>query len=382
MSNLHEQIKSKALELEFDAIGFCEADLPESVTKHLHEFIDKGRHGSMNWLAETSYRRSHPRNMWKSAMTAIVLGCNYGPENNPLEVLHNKNIGNISVYAQNKDYHKWVKGRLKNLAGWIVSKTKGQVKVFVDTAPLMEKPLAEISKIGWVGKHTNLVSRDFGSWLFLGVILLDLDIINEKNKIQKSNCGTCSQCIDICPTKAFVAPYKLDANKCISYLTIEHKTHIPRKFRALIGNRIYGCDDCLAVCPWNKYAKISNNMSFIPREDLKKPSLESLSLLSDEDFRKYFSGSPIKRIGRNQFIRNVLIAMGNSSNKSLVKNIINLLGDNSSIVRLSAVWALGQLCKNSFFLEMNKRVKEEKEQEVINEWLETEKEINHCGTYG
>ena len=381
MSNLHEQIKSKALELEFDAIGFCEADLPESVTKHLHEFIDKGRHGSMNWLAETSYRRSHPRNMWKSAMTAIVLGCNYGPENNPLEVLHNKNIGNISVYAQNKDYHKWVKGRLKNLAGWIVSKTKGQVKVFVDTAPLMEKPLAEISKIGWVGKHTNLVSLDFGSWLFLGVILLDLDIIHEKNKIQKSNCGTCSQCIDICPTKAFVAPYKLDANKCISYLTIEHKTHIPREFRALIGNRIYGCDDCLAVCPWNKYAKISNNMSFIPREDLKKPSLESLSLLSDEDFRKYFSGSPIKRIGRNQFIRNVLIAMGNSSNKSLVKNIINLLGDNSSIVRLSAVWALGQLCKNSFFLEMNKRVKEEKEQEVINEWLETEKEINHCGTY-
>ncbi len=382
MSNLHEQIKSKALELEFDAIGFCEADLPESVTKHLHEFIDKGRHGSMNWLAETSYRRSQPRNMWKSAMTAIVLGCNYGPEENPLEVLHNKNIGNISVYAQNKDYHKWVKGRLKNLAGWLVSKTKGQVKVFVDTAPLMEKPLAEISKIGWVGKHTNLVSRDFGSWLFLGVILLDLDIINEKNKIQKSNCGTCSQCIDICPTKAFVAPYKLDANKCISYLTIEHKTHIPREFRALIGNRIYGCDDCLAVCPWNKYAKISNNMSFIPREDLKKPSLESLSLLSDEDFRKYFSGSPIKRIGRNQFIRNVLIAMGNSSNKSLVKNIINLLGDNSSIVRLSAVWALGQLCKNSFFLEMNKRVKEEKEQEVINEWLETEKEINHCGTYG
>ena len=381
MKNLQKQIKEKALELEFDAIGFCEADLPESVTKHLHEFIDKGRHGSMNWLAETSYRRSHPRNMWKSAMTAIVLGCNYGPENNPLEVLHNKNIGNISVYAQNKDYHKWVKGRLKNLAGWIVSKTKGQVKVFVDTAPLMEKPLAEISKIGWVGKHTNLVSRDFGSWLFLGVILLDLDIINEKNKIQKSNCGTCSQCIDICPTKAFVAPYKLDANKCISYLTIEHKTHIPREFRTLIGNRIYGCDDCLAVCPWNKYAKISNNMSFIPREDLKKPSLESLSILSDEDFRKYFSGSPIKRIGRNQFIRNVLIAMGNSSNKSLVKNIINLLGDSSSIVRLSAVWALGQLCKNSFLLEMNKRVKEEKEQEVINEWLETEKEINHCGIY-
>jgi len=377
MKNLHEKIKSKALELEFDAIGFCEADLPESVTKYLHEFIDKGRHGSMKWLAETSHRRSHPRNMWQSAMTAIVLGCNYGPEDNPLKALNNKNIGNISVYAQNKDYHKWVKGRLKNLAGWLVSKTKGQVKVFVDTAPLMEKPLAEISKIGWVGKHTNLVSRDFGSWLFLGVILLDLNIIEEKNKIQKSNCGTCSQCIDICPTNAFVAPYKLDANKCISYLTIEHKTHIPREFRSLIGNRIYGCDDCLAICPWNKYAKISNNMSFVPREDLKKPSLESLSILSDKDFRVYFSGSPIKRIGRNQFIRNVLIAMGNSSNKLLVKYIIDLLGDSSSIVRLSAIWALGQLCQESFFIEMNKRVNEEKDQEVISEWLEMKKEINH-----
>ena len=331
----------------------------------------------MKWLAETSHRRSHPRNMWQSAMTAIVLGCNYGPEDNPLKALNNKNIGNISVYAQNKDYHKWVKGRLKNLAGWLVSKTKGQVKVFVDTAPLMEKPLAEISKIGWVGKHTNLVSRDFGSWLFLGVILLDLNIIEEKNKIQKSNCGTCSQCIDICPTNAFVAPYKLDANKCISYLTIEHKTHIPRKFRPLIGNRIYGCDDCLAICPWNKYAKISNNMSFVPRDDLKKPSLESLSILSDKDFRVYFSGSPIKRIGRNQFIRNVLIAMGNSSNKLLVKYIIDLLGDSSSIVRLSAIWALGQLCQESFFIEMNKRVNEEKDKEVISEWVETKKEINH-----
>ena len=377
MKNLHEKIKSKALELEFDAIGFCEADLPESVTKHLHEFIDKGRHGSMKWLSETSYRRSQPKNMWQSAMTAIVLGCNYGPEDNPLKALNNKNIGNISVYAQNKDYHKWVKGRLKNLAGWLVSKTKGQVKVFVDTAPLMEKPLAEISKIGWVGKHTNLVSRDFGSWLFLGVILLDLNIIEEKNKIQKSNCGTCSQCIDICPTNAFVAPYKLDANKCISYLTIEHKTHIPREFRPLIGNRIYGCDDCLAICPWNKYAKISNNMSFVPREDLKKPSLEGLSILSDEDFRVYFSGSPIKRIGRNQFIRNVLIAMGNSSNKLLVKYIIDLLRDSSSIVRLSAIWALGQLCQESFFIEMNKRINEEKDQEVISEWLEMKKEINH-----
>ncbi len=381
MKNLLEQIKGKALELDFDAIGFCEPDFPDEVTKHLYEFVDNGRHGSMNWIAETVDRRSNPKNMWQSAQTAIVLGVNYGPEKNPLQSLNNKSIGNISVYAQNKDYHKWIKGRLKNLAGWIVSKTKGQVKVFVDTAPLMEKPLAEISEIGWIGKHTNLVSRDFGSWLFLGVILLDLNILNEKNKIQKSNCGTCSACLDICPTKAFVAPYKLDASKCISYLTIEHKTHIPREFRGLIGNRIYGCDDCLAICPWNKYAKKSNNMSFIAREDLKKPSLEKLSFFTDEDFRKYFSGSPIKRIGRDQFVRNVLISMGNSADQSLIKTIINLLDDDSPIVRLASVWALGQICKDAFLLEMNTRINKEKEQEVINEWLESKKEINKCNTY-
>ena len=270
----------------------------------------------------------------------------------------------------------WIKGRLKNLAGWIASKSKGQVKVFVDTAPLMEKPLAEISGIGWIGKHTNLVSRDFGSWLFLGVILLDSNILNKKNKTQKSNCGSCSKCLDICPTKAFVGPYKLDARKCISYLTIEHKTHIPREFRGLIGNRIYGCDDCLAICPWNKYAKISNNLSFIAREDLKKPTLEKLSFFSDEDFKKYFSGSPIKRIGRDQFMRNVLISIGNSADQSLVKTTINLLYDVSPIVRLAAVWALGQICRDTFLIEMNKQIIKEKDTEVINEWLESKKEIN------
>jgi epoxyqueuosine reductase len=314
--------------------------------------------------------------MWQSAQTAIVLGVNYGPEKNPLQSLNNKSIGNISVYAQNKDYHKWIKGKLKNLAGWIVSKTKGQVKVFVDTAPLMEKPLAEISGIGWIGKHTNLVSRDFGSWLFLGVILLEVNIINKKNKAYISKCGTCSKCLDICPTKAFVSPYKLDASKCISYLTIEHKTHIPREFRGLIGNRIYGCDDCLAICPWNKYAKKSNNMSFIPREDLKKPLLKTLALFSDAQFRIFFSGSPIKRIGRNQFIRNILIAMGNYSDQSLTKIITTLLDDISPLVRLAAVWALSKTCKDSFLSEINKRIDKENDKEVINEWLESKKEIN------
>jgi len=377
MKNLLEQIKGKALELDFDAIGFCEPDFPDEVTKHLYEFVDNGRHGSMNWIAETVDRRSNPKNMWQSAQTAIVLGVNYGPEKNPLQSLNNKSIGNISVYAQNKDYHKWIKGKLKNLAGWIVSKTKGQVKVFVDTAPLMEKPLAEISGIGWIGKHTNLVSRDFGSWLFLGVILLEVNIINKKNKAYISKCGTCSKCLDICPTKAFVSPYKLDASKCISYLTIEHKTHIPREFRGLIGNRIYGCDDCLAICPWNKYAKKSNNMSFIPREDLKKPLLKTLALFSDAQFRIFFSGSPIKRIGRNQFIRNILIAMGNYSDQSLTKIITTLLDDISPLVRLAAVWALSKTCKDSFLSEINKRIDLENDKEVINEWLESKKEINN-----
>ena len=250
----------------------------------------------MQWMEDTLERRIHPKNMWKGAKTAIILGYNYGPQNNPLNKLKLKNSGNISIYAQNKDYHKVVKGKLKNLAGWLLTHTKGEAKVFVDTAPLMEKPLAESAGIGWVGKHTNLVSTHFGSWLFLGVILLDTNLLKVNNKSIKNKCGTCSKCIDICPTEAFISPYKLDARKCISYLTIENKSHIPRKFREYIANRIYGCDDCLAVCPWNKFAKQSKNISFIPREDLKNPTLEKLSNLTDTEFRSFFSGSPINLI--------------------------------------------------------------------------------------
>jgi epoxyqueuosine reductase len=329
----------------------------------------------MNWIADTLDRRSDPKNMWKNAKTAIIIGSNYGPKSNPLKKLKNKKAGNISVYAQNKDYHKIIKGRLKNLAGWIVSKTKGEVKVFVDTAPLMEKPLAEAAGIGWIGKHTNLVSPNFGSWLFLGVILIDVNILDYTNSSNDSKCGTCSKCLDICPTNAFLSPYKLDARKCISYLTIENNGNIPREFRKVIKNRIYGCDDCLAVCPWNKFAKKSNNISFVAREDLKKPSLKSLSLLSDLEFRSLFSGSPIKRIGRNKFIRNVVIAIGNSSDKSLIKTIRILLNDDSALVRVASVWALSMLSQKVFLDEIDKRIKYEKNKTVINEWLESKEEI-------
>lgn len=375
MTSLIENIKSKAYKLEFDDVGFCKAKIPKEISKHLKEFVFEGRHGSMDWIADTIERRSQPKNMWKEAKTAIILGSNYGPKDSPLYKLKYKNSGNISVYAQNKDYHKVIKGRLKNLASWISSKTKGEVKVFVDTAPLMEKPLAEEASLGWIGKHTNLVSTNFGNWLFLGVILLDTNILEVTNKTHENKCGTCSKCLDVCPTNAFISPYKLDARKCISYLTIENKNHIPRKFRESIENRIYGCDDCLAVCPWNKFAKRSKNISFIPREDLKKPTLDYLSLLSDSEFRLLFSGSPIKRIGRNQFIRNVLIAIGNSSDKSLIKNTIKLLDDSSILVRVASVWALGRLSRKIFLSEIEKRLKHEMDKDVIYEWLKSKAEL-------
>ena len=375
MSSLIESIKSRAYKLEFDDIGFCKAKIPKELSNHLKEFVFEGRHGSMNWLSDTLDRRLQPQNMWKEAKTAIILGTNYGPKNNPLNKLKNKSSGNISIYAQNKDYHKIIKGKLKNLASWIVSKTHGEVKVFVDTAPLMEKPLAEAAGLGWQGKHTNLVSSNFWKLAFLGVILIDADLQDIENKTKENNCGTCTKCIDVCPTDAFISPYKLDARKCISYLTIENGGHIPREFRKLIGNRIYGCDDCLAICPWNKFAQKTKIMSFMPRKDLKTPTLKSLSLLTDAEFRMLFSGSPIKRIGRNRFIRNVLIAIGNSSDRSLINCTIRLLDDNSSLVRVASIWALSRLSKKSFLLESDKRINIEKNKEVINEWLQSKKDI-------
>lgn len=376
-SNLVREIESKAHELNFECVGFCSSEfLDKNIENYLKQFVLEGRHGTMDWIADTIERRVNPINLWADAKTAIILGSNYGPENNPLDNLCKKNIGNISVYARNKDYHRWVKGRLKNLAGWLVSKTNGNAKVFVDTAPIMEKPLAQQAGLGSIGKHTNLINREYGNWLFLGVILIDTKIDYKKNINNKNLCGTCSKCIDICPTNAFPAPYKIDARKCISYLTIEHKGHIPRNFRVLMGNRIYGCDDCLSVCPWNKYAKSSNNIAFKSRKELNKPSLENLILLDDKKFRIFFSGSPIKRIGRDRFIRNVLIAIGNSKIKKLLPNVISLLDDESVIVQLASIWALSKICSKSFREEKFKRSKLENNNELINEWNLSELELN------
>jgi len=378
-TNLGSEIESKAHELNFECIGFCSSELlDKNIENYLKQFVLEGRHGTMDWIADTLERRVNPINLWSSAKTAIILGSNYGPEENPLVNLCKKDIGNISVYARHKDYHKWIKGRLKNLAGWLVSKTNGNAKVFVDTAPIMEKPLAQQAGLGSIGKHTNLINREYGNWLFLGVILIDTKIDYKKNINNKDLCGTCSKCIDICPTKAFPAPYKIDARKCISYLTIEHKGHIPRKFRVLMGNRIYGCDDCLAVCPWNKYAKNSSNIAFKARKDLIKPSLEKLILLDDQKFRIFFSGSPIKRIGRDRFIRNVLIAIGNSKIKKLLPNVISLLDDDSVLVQLASIWALSKICSKSFREEKFRRSKLINNDELINEWQMSELDLNRA----
>lgn len=322
----------------FDAVSIAHAHLPEITRQNLSDYVAKGRHGSMSWMEETLARRADPKMLWPEAKSVIMLGMNYGPEDNPLPQLERKQEGTISVYAQNRDYHDVIKGRLKTIAGRFASRNKAQVKVFVDTAPVMEKPLAEQAGLGWQGKHTNLVSREFGSWLFLGSIFTDFELQPDTPEID--HCGSCRACLDICPTNAFPAPYKLDARRCISYLTIEHKGPIPEEFRKPMGNRIYGCDDCLAACPWNKFASKANEAKLHARDDLKHPDLKFLASLDDTAFRKFFSGSPIKRIGRNRFLRNVLIAIGNSGDEDL-KAVAKLhLSDSDPVVRDAAEWAI------------------------------------------
>ena len=307
----------------------------------LRGYLAKHHHGTMAWLSETEERRNHPQNLWTEAKSAIVLGLNYGPDTDPLVTLDFPEKATISVYARNRDYHDIIKGRLKELGGLIARDTGEDIKVFVDTAPLMEKPLAAISGLGWQGKHTNLVSREFGSWLFLGVILSAAKLTATPPEID--HCGSCTACLDICPTNAFPSPYKLDARKCISYLTIEHKGCVDEELRVKMGNRIYGCDDCLAVCPWNKFAKESSEIKLKAREDLNAPDLAALANLSDAEFRRHFSGSPIKRIGRDQFIRNVLYAIGNSGQTELTSVIKQHLNSSNPVVKESAQWALMRL---------------------------------------
>ena len=364
---LKETIRKEAVSLGFNAVGFAQASLPEETAESLTNFLALGRHGDMDWLEARAEQRVHPQALWPEARSVIMLGVNYGPDENPLTALDKKSSGTISVYAKNKDYHDFIKKRLKRLARWLIERQGGDVKVFVDTAPVMEKPLAAKASVGWQGKHTNLVSRDFGSWLFLGSIFTTLAI--GADAPERDHCGSCQNCLDICPTNAFPAPYQLDARRCISYLTIEHKGPIPARFRKAMGNRVYGCDDCLAVCPWNKFASQSREAAFHARETLQAPGLADLAALDDLAFRKFFSGSPIKRTGRARFIRNVLIAIGNSQDIALAPAARRLLDDDISLVRGAAVWALRQLLDTDDFAALQRQFAEqETDKDVLAEW--------------
>jgi epoxyqueuosine reductase len=346
-ADLKTALTGEARALGFDCVGVTEPDAIAQAAEHFREFLDTGAHGDMDWLAASPERRADPRALWPAVRSVIMLGVNYGPDENPLSILEQRTRGAISVYAQGDDYHELIKKRLKALARWLVAASPCEVKVFVDTAAVMEKPLAQAAGLGWQGKHTNLVSREFGSWLFLGSIFTTLDLPRDDADID--HCGSCRACLDICPTAAFPSPYKLDARRCISYLTIESKGPIPREFRKAIGNRIYGCDDCLAVCPWNKFAQAGRETRLAAREELRAPCLAELARLDDAAFRNLFSKSPVKRIGRARFIRNVLIAIGNSGDTTLAGEAARLLQDESPLVRGAAVWALSQLIEREEF---------------------------------
>jgi epoxyqueuosine reductase len=333
--------------------------------KYFERFIAEGQHGDMDWLVTTAARRTDPHALWAEARAVIMLGLNYGPERDPLAILQQRDRGAISVYAQGDDYHELIKSKLKAIARWLVANAGGDVKVFVDTAAVMEKPLAASAGVGWQGKHTNLVSREHGSWLFLGAIFTTLDLPPDAPEID--HCGTCRACLDVCPTNAFPAPYRLDARRCISYLTIEHKGPIPRELRPLMGNRIYGCDDCLAVCPWNKFAQAGREAKLAAREALRAPTLAELARLDDAAFRALFSKSPVKRTGRDRFVRNVLIAIGNSADAALAADAERLLDDASPLVRGAAVWALSRLNPQRLAILAGTRARETDES-VLAEW--------------
>jgi epoxyqueuosine reductase len=325
----------------------------------------------MSWLADHAARRAEPAALWPDVRSIVMLGMNYGPDGDPLATLADRGAATISVYARNRDYHDLIKGALKRIASRFAAATGADVKVFVDTAPVMEKPLAEAAGLGWQGKHTNLVSRDLGSWLFLGAIFTDMELAPDPR--EDDHCGSCRACLEICPTNAFPAPYRLDARRCISYLTIEHKGPIPREFRAAMGNRIYGCDDCLAVCPWNKFAAAARQAKLRARDDLIAPRLAMLARLDDPTFRKFFSGSPVKRIGRDRFIRNVLIAIGNSGDPELAAEAVRLLDDPAPEIRGAAVWALSRLLPPADFVALaTARAPAEPHPDVRAEWLEEE----------
>jgi epoxyqueuosine reductase len=364
--DLREELRAAALREGFDVVRFARAEAPSGAAEGLQQFLGEGRHGGMDWMARNAERRADPNVLWPEAKSIIALGINYGPKRDPRESLKARDRGAISVYAQNDDYHEVVKAKLKRLARSLADAQGAEVKVFVDTAPVMEKPLAQAAGVGWQGKHTNLVSREYGSWLFLGSIFTTLQIAPDDP--EEEHCGGCTRCLDVCPTQAFTGAFQIDARRCISYLTIEHKGHIGREFRESIGNRIYGCDDCLSVCPWNKFASTARESRFHARTELAQPRLSDLASLDDAEFRALFRGSPIKRIGRDRFIRNVLIAIGNSDDASLTPMAERLLNDASPLVRAMAVWALSRLeAGRAECLAQNYQARET-DSDVVAEW--------------
>jgi epoxyqueuosine reductase len=359
----------------FDTVGVTRPDAIPQAPERLQHFLAEGAHGDMDWMQTTAARRGDPRVLWPQVRSVIMLGLNYSQDDgqedgkacDPLAILRHRDRGAISVYAQADDYHDIIKPRLKAVARWLTAQAGGDVKVFVDTAAVMEKPLAAAAGLGWQGKHTNLVSRQFGSWLFLGAIFTTLELPPDTPEVD--HCGSCRACLDVCPTAAFPAPYRLDARRCISYLTIEHKGPIPRDLRTAIGNRIYGCDDCLAVCPWNKFAQAGHEMRLAARDELKAPRLAKLVRLDDAAFRKMFAKSPVKRTGRDRFVRNVLIAIGNSGDATLADEARRLLADPSPLVRGAAVWALSRLLPPERLAALAAaRRSQESEPQVEDEW--------------
>ena len=363
---LTDFVKAEAKALGFDLCRITRSDAMPQAPERLAQFLGAGYHGTMEWMADTQARRADPRVLWGEVRSIVLFGLNYGPETDPRAVLEMPDKAAISVYARNRDYHDIIKGRLKEIATRFAARSKEDVKVFVDTAPVMEKPLAAAAGLGWQGKHTNLVSREFGSWLFLGSMFTTADLLIDEP--ERDRCGSCHACLAACPTDAFPAPYKIDARRCISYLTIEHKGPIDPALRIRTGNRIYGCDDCLAACPWNKFAAASSEMKLKARDDLNEPAIADLLMLTDGEFRTFFSGSPVKRIGRDRFVRNVLIAAGNSADRTLIAPCLALLEDAAPVVRAMAVWALSRLMEAEEFQALSLYREKEADEAVLDEW--------------
>jgi epoxyqueuosine reductase len=360
-----EALRARARSLGFDAVGIASASAPWPAGARLEQFLRQGRHGDMDWMAQP--RRAHPRALWPEAQSAVLVGQSYAPSDDSIALLARRSEGLVSAYAARRDYHDVVKGKLKQLGQWLARETGAEVKVFVDTAPLMEKPLAERAGLGWQGKHTNLVSREHGSWLFLGAVLTAAEIAPDA--AHEDHCGSCRACLDVCPTQAFPAPYQLDARRCLSYLTIEHKGQIPVEFREVLGNRVFGCDDCLAVCPWNKFARDAREARMALREDLRLTPLAELAALDEASFRTRFAGTPVKRTGRDRFVRNVLCAIGNSGEPSLAAAAEARLDDYSPLVRGMAVWALARLLDAVAFARLKSaRAAREGDAGVAEEW--------------